>query len=85
MTLTLKLNARNDIHLPTEALKLLNLGQDRILKAELKNNQLILVPVDLEPRYSHDELETIDKVYQDQKKKGLIYLKSDKDIDGLLK
>ena len=85
MTLTLKLNARNDIHLPTEALKLLNLGADKILKAELRNNQLILIPVDLEPRYSHEELETMDNVYQDQKKKGLIYLKSDKDIDGLLK
>ncbi len=84
MTLTLRLNARNDIHLPSEVLKLLNLGHGRILKAELKDNRLILIPVDLEPRYSHEDLETIDKVYADQKKKGLIHLKSDKDIDALL-
>ena len=85
MTLTLKLNARNDIHLPAEALKLLNLGHDKILKAELKDNRLILVPVDLEPRYSHEDLETIDKIYAEQKKKGLIFPKSNKDIDDLLK
>ena len=57
MTLTLKINARNDIHLPAEALRLLNLGKERLIKAEVKGNCLVLVPVDLEPRYSHQELE----------------------------
>ena len=85
MTLTLKINARNDILLPTEALRILNIGEDRIVKAEIKGNCLILIPVDLEPRYSHEELEGLDKIHQDEKKKDWIHLSSPKDIDNLLK
>ncbi len=85
MTLTLKVNARNDIHLPAELLRLLNLGEDKIVRAELKGNRLVLIPVDMDPRYSHEELEGLDRLHQDEKKKGWIHLKSDKDIENLLK
>lgn len=85
MTLTLKINARNDIHLPAEVLRILNIGGDRIVKAEVRDNCLVLVPVDLEPRYSHEELEGLDKIHQDEKKKGWTHLSSPKDIDNLLK
>ena len=85
MTLTLKLNARNDIHLPSEVLKHLNLSDDRILKATLKGNALVLVPVDLEPRYSKEALEGLDKLHEDEKKKGFIPLRSEKDISNLFK
>ena len=85
MTVTLKINARNDIHIPAEVLRLLNLGNHRIVKAEVKGNTLIIVPVDLEPRYAAEELEGLDRLHQDQKKKGLIRLKSAKDVDELLK
>ncbi len=84
MTLTLKINARNDIHLPSEALRALNLGQDRLIKAEIKGNCLVLIPVDLEPRYSHEELESLDKIHADEKKKGWISLSSPKEIENLL-
>ncbi len=85
MTITLKLNARNDIHLPSEVLKYLNLSEDRILRATLKGNALVLVPVDLEPRYSKEALEGLDKLHENEKKKGLTPLRSEKDIDNLLK
>ena len=84
MTFTLKLNARNDIHLPAEVLRILNLGDDKVLRAVIKNNALVLVPVDLEPRYSHNELTALDRLHSDEKKKGFIPLKSDEDIDELL-
>ena len=83
MTITLKVNARNDLHLTSQILKALNLGEDRVIKAELKGNCLILVPVDLEPRYSHEELAALDKLHADEKKKGFTPLRSDKDIDKL--
>ena len=85
MTLALKVNARNDLHLTTEILKVLNLGEGRIVKAELKNNCLVLIPVDLDPRYSHEELDGLDKIHSSEKKKGWSKLSSSKDIDNLLK
>ena len=85
VTITLKINARNDIHIPAEVLRRLNLGNHRIVKAEVKGNTLIIVPVDLEPRYASEELEGLERLHQDQKKKGWIPLKSSKDIDNLLK
>ena len=85
MTFTLKINSRNDLHLPAEVLKYLNLGKEKILKVDLKKNALILVPVDLEPRYSQEELEGLDRLHLDEKKKGWTHLKSDKDIENLFK
>lgn len=85
MTFTLRINARNDIHMPAEVLRALNIGEHRILKAEVKNNAIVLIPVDLEPLYSKSELEGLDRLHADEKKKKWLRLESKKDIDGLLK
>lgn len=85
MAVTLRMNARNDIHLPSDLVRQLNMGAEKIVKAEIKGNALILVPVDLEPRYSPEELEGLDRLHADQKKKGWIRLESEKDIDQLVK
>lgn len=84
MTFTLKINARNDLHLPAELLRKLNLGEDRILKVVVENNKATLIPVDLEPRYSTEALEGLDKLHADEKKKGFIPLDSPEDIENLL-
>lgn len=83
MTFTLKLNARNDVHLTSEILKRLNIGKDRVLKAEVRGHALILIPVDMEPRYSQEELAGLDKLHEDQKKEGFISLKAAEDIEDL--
>ncbi len=85
MTYTLKVNARNDLHLPAEVLRRLNLGRERIVKAEVKDNALIVMPVDLEPRYSPAELAGLDRLHEDEQKKGWIRLDRPTDIDRLLK
>ena len=85
MTLTLRLNARNDIHLPKKVLDMLNLGEDRIMKVELTDHAVILTPVDLEPRYSKKELEAWDRLHENEKKKGFIRVRSAADVDRLLK
>ena len=84
MTVTLKVNARNDLHLPADVLERLNLGADRLVKAEMKNSMLILMPVDLEPRYTSEELAGLDQLHDDEKKKGWKRLKTSVDIDRLL-
>ncbi len=85
MKTTLKMNVRNDLHLPAKVIRQLNLGEDRIFKAEVRANVLILIPVDLEPRYTHQALEAIDKIHEREKKKGFIPLDTDDDIKKLLK
>ena len=85
MTFTLKINARNDLHLPSEMLRQLNLGEDKILRGEIRENRLVLIPVDLEPRYSHEELEGLERLHKEEKKRGWIPLELPKDIDRLVK
>ncbi len=85
MTFTLKINARNDLHLPSEILRRLNLGKDRMVRVELEGNSVTIVPVDLDPRYSQDELTAIDQIHAAEKPAKWISLKSAKDIDRLIK
>lgn len=84
MSVTLKVNARNDLHLPAAVLRALNLGRDRLVKAEVRGHALVVFPVDLEPRYSLRELEGLDRLHTDEKAKGWIRLESPRDIDRLL-
>lgn len=84
MTVTLKVNARNDLHLPSELLRRLNLGPARLVKVEQRHNALLLVPVDLEPRYAQEELEGLDRLHEDQRKAGWIPLESPQAIEALL-
>ncbi len=84
MTMTLRVNRRNDLHLPAEVLRRLNLGDDRVVKAELRGNTLVIIPVDLEPRYSQEELAGLDRLHEDEKRKGVIRLNTPADIDRLL-
>ena len=84
MTVTLKVNARNDVHLPAKVLRGLNLGTDRLVQAELRHHMLVLIPVDLEPRYTPEELEGLDRLHRDQKQAGWKTLKTTAEIDRLL-
>ena len=84
MTVTLKVNARNDLHLPVRVLRALNLGDERMVKVEVRGNVMFVIPVDIEARYSSQELEGLDRLHKNEKKKGWTKLKSSKDIDRLL-
>ena len=80
---TLKINDRNDIHLPSKVLRFLASKKERLLKLKIRNNSVILNILDTP--YSTQELKNLDCLHQDQKKKGFIHLKQEKDIDNLLK
>ena len=83
MSITLKVNARNDLHLPAAVLRALNLGRERLVKAEVKGNALVILPVDLEVRYAPEELAGLDRLHEDEKQKGFIRLDSPRDINRL--
>ncbi len=85
MTVTLRINTRNDIHLPAKLLRRFNVGEERIVKARLKGNVLSLIPVDLEPRYAPEALEGLDRLHADEESKGWIPLDSPAAIDRLVK
>ena len=84
MGVTLKVNARNDLHLPADVLRQLNLSKDRLVQAELRGSVLVIYPVDVEPRYSLDELAGLDRLHEHEKRKGWVHLDSPRDIDRLL-
>ena len=83
MSVTLKVNARNDLHLPADVLRQLNLGKERLVKAEIQRGALLILPIDVEPRYALEELAGLDRLHEDEKKKGWIRLDTDGDIDRL--
>ena len=84
MSVTLKVNTRNDLHLPAEVLRQLNLGKERLVKAEIRGGTLLIFPVDMEPRYAIEDLAGLDRLHEDQKKNGWIRLDTAADIDRLL-
>lgn len=81
---TLKVNSRNDLHLPAELLSRMNLGKDRMVKVEVQGSTVILVPVDLEVRYSQDELDALDRIHAAEKPQGWTSLNTAKDIDRFI-
>ena len=84
MGVTLRVNARNDLHLPADVLRRLNLNKARLVQAELRGNVLVIYPVDVEPRYSLDELAGLDQLHEREKRKGWVRLDTPRDIDRLL-
>ncbi|GEM_PF-2431276 len=79
-----KINSRNDIHLPKEVLEAVNLGDERMVSIEARGNCIILLPVDVEPRYSPKALEGLDRLVAREKDQA-IEVKSEKEIRSIFK
>lgn len=84
MATVVKINSRNDVHLPKEVLRAVNLSEDRFVCVETKGNAIVLIPVDIEPRYSQDVLEGMERLFQREKDKA-VEVKSEEDIRALFK
>lgn len=78
----LKITSRNDIHLPSEMVRALNLGTEKFFIAILKGNSIVLTPVDIEPRYSKDALDGLERLVKKEKERATP-IRSRKDIEGL--
>ena len=68
MTTVIKMNRNRQINIPATFVAMLNLGEDRYFKAELKGNRIILVPIDpVERVFSEADLNLAEASYQKEK------------------
>ena len=69
MTIT-KLKTKNQITLPKEIVKKLNLKPNELFSVAVDGNCIKLIPVELEPKYTPQELNAIDKIVEKEKNKA---------------
>lgn len=83
MTIT-KLKARNQVTLPSIIVKRLRLKHDELFTVDIEKNYIKLIPVEVEPRYTTDELKTIDRIVEKEKGKAKVF-KAGKDFSAYIK
>ena len=83
MTIT-KLKAKNQLTLPNEIVKKLHLRINELFAVEVEKNFIKLIPVDIEPRYSPEELNAVDKIVLQEKSKAKA-LKPGKEFESYIK
>lgn len=83
MTIT-KLKAKNQITLPNIIVKRLNLKQEELFSVDIEDNYIKLVPVEVNPRYTAEELKVIDRIVEKEKDKGEV-LKPGKEFSAYIK
>ena len=69
MTLT-KLKAKNQLTIPKSILERLNLGPEKLFSLDIEGNCVKLTPVEIEPCYTPEELEAIDRIVAIEKGKA---------------
>ncbi len=68
MTTVIKMNRHRQINLPSAFVSKLSLGDDRYFKADLKDNHIILTPIDpVERVFSAEDLDRVEKTFQKEK------------------
>ena len=83
MTLT-KLKTKNQLTIPQQIVNALNLHIDELFSVNIVDNYIKLTPVQVEPRYTPDELQAIDRAVESQKGKGKT-LKTGKEFTKYIK
>ncbi len=62
-----KLKTKNQITIPQDLVKRLRLGPHVMFSIDIEDNYLKLVPVEIEPLYSREELAVIDTIVDKEK------------------
>lgn len=83
MTLT-KLKAKNQLTIPNEIIKKLHLKKNELFEINIEDDCIKLTPVDVEPRYSAQELKAIDLLVEREKKHAKSY-KAGKEFSDYIK
>ena len=65
-----KLKAKNQITLPIGVVKRLNLKPHEFFTVDVEDNVIRLVPVEISPRYTPEELKGIDTIVDKEKAKA---------------
>lgn len=83
MTIT-KLKAKNQITLPSAIVKRLRLKPEELFAVDIEGNYIKLIPVQVEPRYTAEELKAIDRIVEKEKGKAKSY-KAGKEFSAYIK
>jgi len=66
----IKIKAKNQITIPTAVARRLGLKIHEFLAIDVEDNFIKLIPVHVEPKYTQEELETIDSMVDREKAKA---------------
>ena len=83
MTIT-KLKAKNQITLPSAIVKRLHLKPEELFAVDIEGNYIKLIPVEVEPRYTAEDLKAIDRIVQ-KEKKGAKVFNTEKEFSAYIK
>ena len=83
MTIT-RLKTKNQLTIPNEIVRRLNLKANELFAVDIVENYIKLIPVEVEPRYTPDELKAIDRIVEAEKGKAK-GVKPGKDLTDYIK
>jgi len=65
-----RLKEKNQITLPKKIVERLRLKKDELFEVKIEKNCIVLIPVEIKPKYTPQELEKINKLITKEKKKA---------------
>jgi len=68
-----RLKAKNQVTIPRDIMKRLHLRADELFSVVVEGNYIRLTPVEVEPRYTAQELEGIDRIVEREKGKAKVF------------
>jgi hypothetical protein len=65
-----KLKAKNQLTIPQEIVTNLKFKPNELFRIDVEGNTLRIIPMDVEPRLTAEELQVIDRLVENEKGKG---------------
>lgn len=65
-----KMKAKNQVTIPKEIVRRLRLRNNELFQVDVESSYIRLTPVDVEPRYTAEELDKIDYIVEKEKHAG---------------
>lgn len=79
-----KLKAKNQITLPSAIVKRLGLKPEELFAVDIEGNYIKLIPVEVEPRYTAEELKAIRRLVEKEKKHAKVF-NTEKEFSSYIK
>ena len=68
-----KIKHKNQVTIPSVVVKLLGLRENDVVSFVVRKGQVVMIPVQVEPRYTPEEIKAIDDIVDREKKKAKTY------------
>lgn len=72
MTIT-KLKAKNQVTIPSAIVKRLHLKLEELFTVDIEDNYIKLIPVEVEPKYTAEDLRAVRRIVEKEKKRGKVF------------